>query len=126
MKQIKRALNETPAADRGLTNRADDLETRLNKLAIEIRGDSALEARNENVPASISDRLQSIIFGSRMSTSRPTQTNVDNYNLASQEYSTVLAALKQIAETDLPKLEGDMEKAGAPWTPGRMPTYTPE
>jgi photosystem II stability/assembly factor-like uncharacterized protein len=126
MKQIKRALNETPAADRGLTNRADDLEARLNKLAIEIRGDSALEARNENVPASISDRIQSIIFGSRMSTSRPTQTNVDNYNLASQEYTTVLAALKQIAETDLPKLENDMEKAGAPWTPGRMPTYTPE
>jgi hypothetical protein len=102
------------------------LEARLNKLAIEIRGDSALEARNENVPTSISDRIQSIIFGSRMSTSRPTQTNVDNYNLASQEYTTVLAALKQIAETDLPKLENDMETAGAPWTPGRMPTYTPE
>ncbi len=126
MKQIKRALNETPSADRGMTTRADELDARLNKLAIEIRGDSALEARNENTPASISDRIQSIIFGSRMSTARPTQTNVDNYNVASQEYATVLEALKAIAETDLPKLESDMEKAGAPWTPGRIPTYQPE
>jgi len=126
MKQIKRALNETPSADRGLTNRADEIEAKLNKLAIEIRGDSALEARNENTPSSISDRIQSIVFGSRMSTARPTQTFVDNYNLASQEYATVLAALRQIAETDLPKLESDMEKVGAPWTPGRLPTYQPE
>jgi photosystem II stability/assembly factor-like uncharacterized protein len=126
MKQIKRALNETPSADRGLTNRADDLQERLSKLLIAMRGDQALEARNENTSSSISDRINGIIFGTRMSTAKPTQTNIDSFNVASQEYSTALAELKQIADADLPKLESDMEKAGAPWTPGRVPTYQPE
>ena len=123
IKQIKRALNETPSADRGLTAQADDIEKRLNKLAIAMRGDSALEARNENVPSSISDRINGIIFGSRMSTAVPTQTDVDSFNIAQQEYKEALTGLQKITQTDLPALENAMEKAGAPWTPGRAPSY---
>ena len=126
MKQVKRALGETPSADRGLTARADEIEGRLNKLAIAMRGDTALEARNEVAPASIVERIMGIIGGSRMSTARPTQTYVESFNIASQQYTAALAALRQITDTDLPRLESDMEKAGAPWTPGRVPTYQPE
>jgi hypothetical protein len=35
-----------------------------------------------------------------------------------------LAKLRTLAEVDLVKLEKDMEAAGAPWTPGRVPVWT--
>jgi len=31
--------------------------------------------------------------------------------------------LKKLIEADLKKLEEEMEKAGTPWTPGRIPIW---
>ena len=123
IKQIKRALNETPGADRSLTNLADDIETKLNTIQIQLRGDNALRARNENVPVSIFERVQSIIGDSRTSTQRPTGTNEQSYAVAAEEFRSTLDQLRTLVSSDLNKLESDMEAAGAPWTPGRIPTW---
>jgi hypothetical protein len=56
-----------------------------------------------------------------MSTVRPTQTQIDQYTAAVQEFETTLTQLRQLIEVDLAKLEKEMEAAGAPWTPGRIP-----
>jgi hypothetical protein len=36
----------------------------------------------------------------------------------------VLGKLRTLVDTDLAKLEKDMEAAGAPWTPGRVPEWS--
>jgi photosystem II stability/assembly factor-like uncharacterized protein len=126
VKQIKRALNETPGADRGLTNRADDIETKLNAIQIQLRGDNALRARNENVPVSIFERIQGIVSDSRSSTQRPTGTNEQSYAVAAEGFKSTLDQLRNLVSSDLNKLEADMEAAGAPWTPGRIPTWQEE
>ncbi len=123
LKQIKRALNEVPWADRGLSNRADAIETQLNEIQRQLRGDVALTARNENVPTSIQGRVQGIMGDTRMTIQRPAQVHVDSYNVAAQEFTGVLAHLHTLVETDVRSLEKDMESAGAPWTPGRIPTW---
>jgi len=38
----------------------------------------------------------------------------------------VLSKLRTLVETDLAGLEAKAEAAGAPWTPGRVPRWTPE
>jgi hypothetical protein len=58
-----------------------------------------------------------------MSTSRPTQTQIDLYAHAAAEFDGTLNALRQLIEVDLAKLEKQMEAAGAPWTPGRIPEW---
>ena len=58
-----------------------------------------------------------------MSTSRPTQTQIDLYGHAAAEFEGTLNALRQLIEVDLAKLEKQMEAAGAPWTPGRIPEW---
>jgi hypothetical protein len=62
--------------------------------------------------------------GERFSLSAPTQTHIDNYNIAAQEFAGDLEKLRVLVDSDLSKLEKDMEAAGAPWTPGRVPVWS--
>jgi hypothetical protein len=121
--QIKRALNETPAAEAKLTDDASSIEKRTNEILRALRGDSALRQRQETLPPSISERVNAIVSGQRMSTSAPTQTQKDHYTIAAQEFDQVLSQLRALIEGDLARLEKAMEAAGAPWTPGRIPEW---
>ena len=56
----------------------------------------------------------------------PTRTQEDAYRYAGQEFAPVLASLRQLVEVDLKRLEDQLESAGAPWTPGRVPRWQPE
>lgn len=120
---IKRALLETPAAGEKLSDDAAALDKRTNEILRALRGDNALRARNINLPPSISERVGDIVGSQRMSTARPTQTQMNQYTAAAQDFETTLAQLRQLIEGDLAKLEKQMEAAGAPWTPGRIPEW---
>jgi photosystem II stability/assembly factor-like uncharacterized protein len=120
---IRRALIDTPAAGDKLLDDAAALDKRTNEILRSLRGDNALRARNINLPPSISERVGDIVGSQRMSTARPTQTQLNQYAAAAQEFDGVLAQLRQLIEGDLAKLEKQMEAAGAPWTPGRIPDW---
>jgi hypothetical protein len=120
---IQKALLETPAADAQLRQQALALEKQLNDILRNLRGDTALQARNENVPASISDRVSQIVGDQRMSTSRPTQTHQQQYQIAADDFAVELKKLRTLVQVDLTKLEKEMEAAGSPWTPGRLPEW---
>lgn len=120
---IKRALQETPAADAKLFDQATQYERRLNQILIALRGDVVLAARNENVPPSINDRVRTVVSQQRMSTSRPTSTQIEQYRIAAEEFRQELEKLRTLVETDVAQLEKAMEAAGAPWTPGRIPMW---
>jgi len=120
---IRRALIETPNAPESLLNDAVALEKRKNEILRALSGDTALRQRNFNLPPSINERVGSIVGAQRMSTARPTQTQIDQYAHAAAEFEGVLAQLRQLIEVDLQALEKKMEAAGAPWTPGRIPEW---
>ena len=123
MAAIRRALIETPNAPESLMNDAAALEKRKNEILKALSGDQALRQRNFNLPPSINERVGAVVGASRMSTARPTQTQMDQYTHAAAEFEGVLAQLRQLIEVDLQKLEKQMEAAGAPWTPGRIPEW---
>jgi photosystem II stability/assembly factor-like uncharacterized protein len=125
LKEIKKALNETPGAYQKLVTVADQLDQRNTDVLRELRGDVVLRRRDIPTPPSIVDRVNVIMDDQRMSTSLPTQTHVHNYNIASEDFTHALAKLKQLVESDLVALEREMEAAGAPWTPGRIPVWNP-
>ncbi|HEX3230445.1 MAG TPA: hypothetical protein VHQ95_15820, partial [Pyrinomonadaceae bacterium] len=120
---IRRALMETPNAPESLLQEAAALEKRKNEILRALRGDQALRQRNVNLPASISERVGDIVGGQRMSIQKPTQTHIDQYAVAAAEFEGTLNSLRQLIEVDLQKLEKQMEAAGAPWTPGRVPEW---
>lgn len=120
---IKRAINETPSLPQRLQEDATALERRTNEIIRALSGDSAARQRNMNTPPSINDRVGYVVNAQRMSTARPTQTQQSQYNAAAQDFETVLGQLRQLIETDLSRLEKQLEAAGAPWTPGRIPEW---
>ena len=124
LKSIREALRETPAAEKQLGAVADVIEQRDREILRALRGDVEVARRSEAVPSSIGDRVNSIMDGERFSLAKPTASHVESYNIAAGEFADQLAKLHTLVDVDLAKLEKDLEAAGAPWTPGRVPEWT--
>ncbi len=124
LKEVHEALRLTPNADRSLLASADHLSRETDDLLRTLRGDVALRARNENTPASINDRVEGVMMDTRFAIVKPTQTDLDAYQLAAGEFTTVLANLHQLVEVDFVNLQKQLQAAGAPWTPGTVPSWT--
>jgi photosystem II stability/assembly factor-like uncharacterized protein len=124
MKLIREALRQAPAAEKQLGPAADSIEQRDRDILRALRGDQELAKRNEQVPTSINDRVNGIMEGECFSLAKPTQTHTDAYNIAAAEFADQLSKLHTLVEVDLAKLEKDMNAAGAPWTPGRVPQWS--
>ena len=122
---LKKAQAETPAADESMATDVRALETRLADLRKQLNGDRTRARRAEPTLPSISRRVGRAVGAQWSSTSAPTETNREAYRIAGEAFKTFLAELQQFA-TDVEKLEVRMEKAGAPWTPGRIPTWSME
>jgi len=123
LKAIRAALRETPAAEKQLGAAADSIEQRNREILRALRGDTEMQKRNEPIPTSINDRVNAILEGERFAITKPTQTHLDDYSIAAGEFAGQLERLHALIEVDLAKLEKDMEAAGAPWTPGRVPEW---
>jgi photosystem II stability/assembly factor-like uncharacterized protein len=124
LKSIREALRETPAVEKQLDSVADAIEQRDREILRALSGDKELAKRNEPVPSSINDRVEGIMEGERFALARPTQSHINDYNIAAAEFAEQLTRLHALVEVDLSRLEKDMEAAGAPWTPGRVPDWS--
>ena len=120
---LEQALRQTPADTTALITRAAQLRERNTAALVALQGDRNLRRRQELTPQSISDRVGQIEGEEYFTTSRPTQTHVQSYAIADDEFRAALQQLRSV-DNDLRALEADAEKAGAPWTPQRgLPTY---
>jgi hypothetical protein len=124
LKTIREALRQTPAADKTLGAVADGIEQRDREILRALRGDIEIAKQNEPIASSIDQRVNSIMEGERFSLAKPTASHIDSYNIAAAEFAGQLGKLRTLVEVDLVKLEKDMEAAGAPWTPGRVPEWS--
>jgi hypothetical protein len=126
LKAAKKALADTPAAAPALSAEARRIEHALDELLIGLRGDRVLASRNEPTPMATSDRVGAIVNTQWSATVAPTGTSRKAYADAADAFDTQLATLRTLVAKDLGALETAMEKAGAPWTPGRVPTWVKE
>lgn len=117
---IKQAILNTPSVSLDLMKKAREVEEQLYGVDLLMRGDRTISNRNENSPASISGRMNFVISAQFRSTSSPTQTQREQFSIVKEEIAPILEILKQITEKDIPFLEGELNKAKAPWTPGRI------
>jgi len=123
--RLCQAIPQTPRADLKLSEQARNLDLHLQDLQVKLTGDPIL-ASNALTPPAIVDRIQNVV-GSHWSVSgAATRTWEEDYDIAAAEFAPVLADLRKTIGTDLKGLEDQLESAGAPWTPGRLPTWQPE
>ena len=122
---VRTAILDTPGAHHGLLSEAQRLQTELNDIQTELRGDPSQHWYVEPRSPSIRSRVDNIANCQWNTTSAPTQTQRSAFQWAADAFDVELQRLHAVV-SDLEALEGELEAAGGPWTPGRVPTWTPK
>lgn len=120
---IRRAIDATPSLSPKLREQAGALERQLGDIDRALNGDRVMEARNEGVPESIAGHVQAAASPVRSTTGRPTKTAQEQYQIASDMLAVEIPKLRKLIETDIKGLEKQLDAAGAPATPGRLPDW---
>ncbi len=121
--RIRRTLLVTPAADPALLETVTGLQDRLDGILTALRGDRTRARRWELTPPSILGRVERIVDSQWNTAAPPTATQEQGYAWAEQGFVEQLEAFRTLVETDLAAIERQLEAAGAPWTPCRIPEW---
>ena len=117
---IIRVLDQMPQAPKALADKARDIDHRLALSLRALRGDAVNQARGEQVPLSIQAHAQRASADGVLSA--PSATAREQYDIAAADFAAEYTKLRPILVVDLPALEAELERIGAPPTPGRIPS----
>jgi len=125
---IKQAVQQSPDLPDALLFRASQIEVELDGILWTFNGQRAKASREENWPAppSLNQRMGHLAYSHWSSTAGVTQSQKDAYDILAEEFPPILGQLRRIKNVDLKALEDELEAAGAPWTPGRIPEWEKE
>lgn len=121
VKHLRTAILKTPGADKDLLTQLEEVQNSLRSMAIQLNGDESISKREFETPPSINDRIGEVIWALWSSTSAPTTTQKTSYQSAYDALKGVLENMRD-ADKTLTGIEKTLEAAGAPWTPGRIPS----
>ncbi|MFO8128432.1 MAG: hypothetical protein R6T99_00830 [Bacteroidales bacterium] len=125
---IRQAILRTPELSEDLMAKAVDVEEALDGINWKFHGQDPKASREENWPAppSIYERMNALVYSHWSSTSAITETQRNMYKILSREFPPILEQLKEIKDVKIQALQDALEKAEAPWTPGRIPEWEKE
>jgi photosystem II stability/assembly factor-like uncharacterized protein len=98
------------------------IKARLKEIDEALNGDALLTRYEGQARMSLKGRTDLIVGSLWVTTSAPTGTYERAYTEAHDAFGKVLADLKAVHER-VRALEDQLERAGAPYTPGRMPVW---
>lgn len=120
---IKAAVDLTSGLDPDFMTSVLNVEQKLRQLKIEMNGEDIKPRYNEPGMGGISDRVGRVVYGQFGLSGPPTKTHLDAYGHAEKAFGPWLESLTALVQKDLAGLEATLEKAKAPYTPGRIPTW---
>jgi photosystem II stability/assembly factor-like uncharacterized protein len=116
---IQRALVDSPA-DVKMMDEGRSFDRRVLAILRALRGDETLRGLESGDPSTIQDRVNSAVQGARGLSGAPTGTQQRNYDIANEYLTAQMTALRTL-DAELRKFEQQLEAAGVPYTPGRIP-----
>jgi photosystem II stability/assembly factor-like uncharacterized protein len=120
---IQQAIYAAPNAPTELADKARKVAQELEDIRFEFHGVDAKASWEEIPPAKIPlmRRMGNLLWIHNSSTADITGTAKDQYEIIKKLLPPVVEQLKKLAEEKIPALEAELDKIGAPWTPGRIP-----
>ena len=122
IKYIKQAILVNPKLSLSISESIHELEKRLNQVNIKLNGDASIARREFETLPSVNGRIGNIVGGLWSTTSAPTQTYINSYEIAKKQFSQVYQEIKSIS-IELQKLEQTLEMQQTQFTPGRLPIW---
>lgn len=118
LKHINVALMQTPKATAEHYATYHNLKNKLVDLRMLLSGDPVRQRLDESTTPSISGRVGQVIYGHWDTRQPPTQTFVDNLNIAERDFAGFSEGLKTYLQ-EFTDYEAALEAVGAPYTRGR-------
>jgi photosystem II stability/assembly factor-like uncharacterized protein len=119
---IRQALHNTPGAPAELSQQARAIAEQLKEIDFTFNG-TPPKASWEEVPPEtmpLNKRIGVIAYSHWNSTSAPTKTQMDNYDILVEKLPPVIDDIQNLDQR-IKSIEAEMEKYNTPWTPGRLP-----
>ncbi len=115
---IKTAVQTYPGADLAWMKEIKTLEQLSHDIRINMWGDYHKSNRDvETIPGTAS-RVEQIVWDTWYSTSDPTTTNKEQYNIAKGDYEGLRAEIDKLKE-GIEELESKLDSKNVPYTPNR-------
>ena len=112
------ALGRSRSESTALTQKLHDLKQKLYDMEEQMNGNPAKNEIGERSAPNIRGRMF-IGFRGMNTTYGPTATHRESVKIATAELAEMNKALQQISEEQIPALEEELAKAGAPWIEGQ-------
>lgn len=103
-------------------NNIINIESDLRDLNLKLNGDQLRSRYEGSAPTSVKQRVDLITGALWNTTAAPTNTFIKSYESAASKFEDILQSLKTI-DTSVKQVESELEKSGAPFTPGRFPEW---
>jgi len=123
IRHYKAALKSITVSHIELEADIKNMEKKVNELQRKLSGDRTFRQIDKDAEPGLTSRINGIIRDQRRSTSAPTQSQKQNYEIVADELPPILEALKKLVKEDAVKIEKKLEELGAPYTPGRLPEW---
>jgi len=101
----------------------DSLDHAATRLLVALKEDPTRKKRNVPRPPTVLDRVAAIVDDQWLSSSAPTLTQERSYEIAAAEFAAILEELRGLDRYERQEVFPALERAGAPWTPGRIPDW---
>lgn len=125
VRHAKQAAQRTMGPTAELMSEIENVEAQLDEILWKFNGQEPKASPEENWPAvpSINDRLRSIIWVHWRSTSAVTQSQIDIFEILKEEVPPIIEEMRTIQNVSIPEIEKELDRMGAPFTPGRVPEW---
>jgi len=123
LKQLRNAAIITPSASSDLYRMLDKADEQLLEIKFQLSGDKMKEKRNIWIPPTIAKRVDNIVYGLWRSYGPPTSNMEMSFKTAKQEFIPLLGEVTRLIEIEIKQIEEELDRIGAPYTPGRIPQY---
>ncbi len=119
IKYIKEAikLSEEPMGE--LSKFVYDIELKIKEINKLLRGDSVKRKLDIDQIPTPANRVGSIMYEQKYSTSAPTKTHMDSFEIGKEEFIPIKEKVDKLYSEDMKKLELLLNEKDAPYTPGR-------
>lgn len=119
LKHMKEAIILVELPMPALMDEISEIETQIKDANTQLYGDNIKSKLDIDAPPTPAVRMGWISYEQKHSTSDVTQTHISSFTIAKEEFGPILDMLMKIATETIPALEEKLEKADAPYTPGR-------
>jgi len=119
LRYIKEAIKRSEQSYETLTASVLAIEDKLQAINIELYGDPVKRKLDVSQPQTPANRIGTISYEQKYSTSAPTETHKNSFAIAKREIRAIKTKVEAVYNVDIKQLEQKLISSGAPYTPGR-------